>query len=194
MILSMTISSWVNRKARRNARASGIREGDGSYPRHEEEAARLENSLAGLPEVAPAYKEHVRRRGAIYGSEYTALMAYDAFNQVLWPYLERLLAKGGPDDELRRAFNFVERIASSSEFAESVIATELGWELWDRRHKMSSADLSRAAEPYMGPKTAAVFARQEALIRSIDESRWSNRLRRWLRSRVTPKDPKSSAQ
>lgn len=183
----------MNRKPKRN-RTRGTRERDGSYPRHEEEAARLENSLASVPEIVPAYEEHVRRRLAIYGSEYTALMAYDAVNQVLWPYLERLLTEGGPDDELQRAFDFVERVASSSEFAESVIATELGWELWGRRHKMPSAELSHAAEPYMGPKTAAVFARQEALIRSIEGSRWSNSLRRWLRSRVTPKDPKSSAQ
>ena len=131
----------------------------------------------------------MRRREA-YGSEYEAIHAYEAFNEVLWPYLERLLSHGGPKDELRRAFDFVERIASSTEFARGVIATELGWELWGRRHEMSSAELNRAALPYMGPQTAAIFASQEALMRLMEERRWSNRLRRWLRSRMTPKDPK----
>jgi hypothetical protein len=163
----------------------------GTYPSHEKEAARLEKSLAELPEIARQYEDHVRRRQATWGNEYLAIMAFDAFNEVLWPYLENLLSDGGPDDELRRAFDFVERIASSTEFAKGVIATELGWELWGRRHKKSSAELSRAAEPYMGPNTAALFASQEAIMRSYHESRWSNRLRRWLRSRVTPKDPKS---
>ncbi len=53
--------------------------------------ARLERSLAELPETQAAYDDHVRRRVAIYGSEYQAIMAFDAFNQVLWPHLERLL-------------------------------------------------------------------------------------------------------
>jgi hypothetical protein len=100
---------------------------------------------------------------------------------------------GGPDEELQEVFDFVERVTSSSEFARSIVATELGWELWGRRHSRPSAELSRIAERYMGPKTAAVFASQAAIIRSIDEARWQNRLRRWLRSRMTPKDPKSSA-
>ena len=173
----------MDRKARRSRRRA-TRGADGSYPRHEEEAARLEQSLADLPEVARAYEEHVRRRQSIHGGEYQAIMAYDAFNQVLWPYLEKLLSDGGPEDELRRAFDFVERIASSTEFAQGVVATELGWELWGRRHKISSAELSRAAEPYIGPKTAVLFNSQETLMRFIEESRWSNRLRRWLRSRV----------
>ena len=121
-------------------------------------------------------------------------MAYQAFNEVLWPYLERLLVQGGPEDELQRAFDFIERVAASSEFGQSLIATELAWELWARRHDTPNMDLNRAAQPYMGPKTAAVFAQQEALVRFIDESRWTNRLMRWLRSRVTPKDRKGSTE
>lgn len=157
-----------------------MRKGDGE-PSHEEEAARLEKSLADLPEVAREYEEHVLLREAIWGTEYLAIMAFDAFNEVLWPYLERLLSDAGPEDELRRAFDFVERVASSTDFGASVVATELGWELWGRRHEKSSAELSRVAEPYMGPRTAALFASQEAIMRSHHESRWSNRLRRWLR-------------
>lgn len=149
-------------------------------------------SLADLPGVASAYENYVRDRGQGWGSERT-LRARDAFNQVLWPYLERLLLSGGPEDELRKAFDFVERVASSSELARSIVATELGWELWARRHSTPSVDLSRIADRYMGTTTAEAFASQEALFRSIDEARWSNRLRRWLQSRVTPKDPKSSA-
>jgi hypothetical protein len=160
---------------------------------HDLEAARLEQSLADLPEIRDAYDDHVRRRDAINGGEYQAIMAFFAFNEVLWPYLERLLSDGGPEDELRRAFGFVERIASSTEFARGVIATELGWELWGRRHKMSSAELSRAAAPYTGPQTAALFASQEALMRSSRRRVGSNRLWRWLRSRVTPRGPKGSA-
>jgi len=151
---------------------------------HEKEAARLEKSLADLPEVAQAYEEHLRQRRAIYGDEYLAIMAYEAFNLVLWPYLERLLAAGGPEDELKRAFAFVEKVASSSKFARSVVATELGWELWGRRHKTPTADLNRVAERYMGPTTAAVFGTQEAMIKHYEETRWANRLRRWLRSRM----------
>ncbi|MEP6693351.1 MAG: hypothetical protein ABJB39_01755 [Chloroflexota bacterium] len=181
----------MNRKTRRS-RIRAIAGADDGHTRHDEEAARLEKSLADLPGVAGAYENYVRVRGPGWGSERT-LRAYDAFNQVLWPYLERLLMDGGPEDELQRAFDFVERVASSSEFARGIVATELGWELWARRHSRPNAELSRAAERYMGPKTATVFLSQEALVRSIDETRWSNRLRRWLRSRVTPKDPKSSA-
>jgi len=160
------------------------RDPEGTNRRHDEEALALEESLADLAEVAPAYEEHVRRHQALYGTEYQAFMAYNAFNQVLWPHLEKLLSDGGPEDELRRAFDFVERTASSNDFARSVVATELGWELWGRRHKTSSAKLSQAAEPYIGPQTAAIFAEQEALMRSFEDTRWSNRLRRWLRSRV----------
>ena len=148
------------------------------------EAARLEKSLSDLPELAQAYEDHLRQRRAIYGNEYLPIMAYDAFNQVLWPYLERLLAADGPEDELRRAFAFVEKVASSSKYARSVVATELGWELWGRRHKTPTADLNRVAERYMGPTTAAVFATQEAMIKHYEETRWANRLRRWLRSRM----------
>ena len=168
----------MNRKTRRS-RIRAIPGEDDAHPRHDEEAARLEKSLADLPGVAAAYEGTLR--------------AYEAFNEVLWPYLERLLMDGGPEDELQGAFDFVERVASSSEFARGIVATELGWELWARRHSTPSAELSRAAERYLGPKTAIVFASQEALVRSIDGRRWSNRLLRWLRSRVTPKDPKSSA-
>ena len=181
----------MNRKTRRS-RIRAIPGEDDAHPRHDEEAARLEKSLADLPGVAAAYENYKRVRGPRWGSEGT-LRAYEAFNEVLWPYLERLLMDGGPEDELQGAFDFVERVASSSEFARGIVATELGWELWARRHSTPSAELSRAAERYLGPKTAMVFASQEALVRSIDGRRWSNRLLRWLRSRVTPKDPKSSA-
>jgi len=116
-------------------------------------------------------------------------MAFDAFNKVLWPYLERLLSDGGPADQLRRAFDFVEAVATSSEFGRGAIATEIGWELWGRRHNTRSAELIRVAAPYVGPQTSALFESQEALMRSYEDMRWSNRLRRWLRSRVTPKDP-----
>lgn len=180
----------MSRKTRRG-RIGGVREAGDAHAGHEEEAVRLEKSLADLPGVADAYENYIQLRGPGWGNERT-LRAYDAFNQVLWPYLERLLMDNGPDDELQRAFDFVERITSSSEFAKSIVATELGWELWGRRHSRPSVELSRVAERYMGPKTAAVFGSQHALFRSIDEGRWSNRLRHWLRSRVTPKDRKSS--
>ncbi len=181
----------MSRKPRRLVSA-GNPQAEDAFARHEDEAARLEKSLADLPGVADAYEDYVRNRGQGWGSE-RSLRAYDVFNQVLWPYLERLLLHGEPEDELRKAFDFVERVASSSQFARSIVATELGWELWGRRHSTPSVELSRIAERYMGPTTAEVFASQEALFRSIDEARWSNRLRRWLQSRVTPKDPKSSA-
>jgi hypothetical protein len=183
----------MDRKTRRS-RIRGVPDADERDRQHDEEAARLEKSLADLPGVARAYDDYVRRRRANLGSEYRAFMARDAFNQVLWPHLERLLSQGGPTDDLRRAFEFVERMASSTDYARGVVATELGWELWGRRHQISSAELSRAAEGYMGPRTAAVFASQEAIVRHFEETRWSNRLRRWLLSRVTPKNPKGSAQ
>ena len=162
---------------------------DPSDAKHDKDAARLEKSLAHLPEVRAPYDDYVRRRQAIYGDEYLGIMAFDAFNKVLWPYLERLLSDGGPADELQRAFDFVEAVATSSEFGRGVIATKIGWELWGRRHKIPSAELIRVAAPYVGPQTSALFESQEALMLSYEDMRWSNRLRRWLRSRVTPKDP-----
>jgi len=150
--------------------------------RNIESARHIEEMLSTLPEVSAAYDDHVKRRGVRYkDAAYEPYMVYLCVNEVLWLHLEALLSSAGPDDALRRACSFVERLASSTAYARSVVATELGWELWARRHARSSAELAQVAERYMGPTTAAVFASQRTLaLAALENARWPNRIRRWL--------------
>lgn len=127
--------------------------------------------LEALPELRPAYEKNVE---SLTGP-------YVAFSVLLNPLLWKLLESEGAEDDLRRIFTLVERLATDSDYrVRTLVAVEV-------LEPLVGEPIAVPAIGHMGPSSRALFAECEQFIETIrrGSSDPFRRLSSWLREMVS---------
>jgi len=103
--------------------------------------------------------------------------AYGAYGRAVFDFLQGAL-KANRDDDARRVFALTEELALSGEtYAQSVVATEIAYQL-------VNTGLNARARPLMGPATQRLLQEQEELVATAQSPRGRKwRFIEWLRGK-----------
>jgi hypothetical protein len=129
----------------------------------------VDQAKRALPELSSRLDAHLALIEPDYTDDETGFLGYTAYGRTVFDFLLEAL-RANRDEEARRVFALTEELAASGDaYAQSVVATEIAYQL-------VGLGLNDRARPLMGPVTQRLLEEQEELV-----LRASNRRSRLLR-------------
>jgi hypothetical protein len=117
----------------------------------------VDQAKRALPELSSRLDAHLTLIGPDYTDDESGFLGYTAYGRTVFDFLREALS-ANRDGDARRVFALAEELAASGDvYAQSVVATEIAYQL-------VNLGLNDRARPLMGPATQELLQSQEELV------------------------------
>jgi hypothetical protein len=131
----------------------------------------IDQAKRALPELSSSLDAHLTLIGPDYTDDESGFIGYTAYGRTVFDFLHQAL-RANRDEDARRVFALTEELAASGDvYAQSVVATEIAYQL-------VGFGLNDRARPLMGPATQELLESQEELVARANSGR--NRVLRFI--------------